>query len=82
MTAFDMVDREAVTWGLDRISHRNNTSKQLTRQYQYIYNPIAGDGATVYIIDSGIYTEHLVSIPPQRLKVEDPERSTYISAGI
>lgn len=39
-------------YGLARISHRNQSSNT------YLYDPSAGKGVTVYVLDSGICTEH------------------------
>jgi cerevisin len=44
-------------WGLARISHRNTLDN--TNNAQYVYNPNAGAGATVYVVDSGINTNHV-----------------------
>jgi oryzin len=41
-----------VQYGLSRISHR---SRNFTT---YIYDSSAGDGVTVYVVDTGIYTSH------------------------
>ncbi|KAH3669490.1 hypothetical protein OGAPHI_001611 [Ogataea philodendri] len=43
-------------WGLSRISHRESLS--LGNFNQYIYDDIAGDGVTSYIIDTGINIHH------------------------
>ncbi|KAK6516158.1 serine protease [Arthrobotrys conoides] len=48
------VFRNASTWGLDRISHVNHRAP-----YRYYYNDDwSGEGATVYVIDTGIKREH------------------------
>jgi subtilisin family serine protease len=40
-------------WGLSRISHRDNTADKT-----YTYPDKAGEGSTVYVIDTGILIEH------------------------
>ncbi|KAI9735435.1 MAG: Subtilisin-like protease 2 [Claussenomyces sp. TS43310] len=40
------------TWGLGRISHQETDSTD------YIYDTTAGSGATVYVVDTGIYIGH------------------------
>ncbi|KAK6535874.1 hypothetical protein TWF281_000124 [Arthrobotrys megalospora] len=48
------VYRSNSTWGLDRISHSD-----FSAPYRYYYNDnYSGEGATVYVIDTGIKTEH------------------------
>ncbi|KAG9040359.1 subtilisin-like serine protease [Tulasnella sp. UAMH 9824] len=49
-------------WGLQRISHKgalpaNSNPKSLT--YTYDYSPSAGQGVNVYIVDTGINTNHV-----------------------
>ena len=39
-------------YGLGRISHRNKGTTS------YIYDTSAGSGATVYVVDTGVYTAH------------------------
>jgi len=41
------------TWGIARVSKRSSVSP-----YTYIYNTGAGNGADVYVIDTGILTTH------------------------
>jgi oryzin len=41
------------SWGLSRISSRNNTSPTT-----YSYDSSAGSGVTVYVIDTGVQTTH------------------------
>jgi hypothetical protein len=43
-------------YGLARISHRTKGATT------YIYDESAGANTTVYVVDSGIYTSHSVSI--------------------
>lgn len=50
--------QEDVTWGLGRISHVEPNSTE------YVYNTSAGEGAQVYVVDTGIYTNHSVSHSP------------------
>ncbi|KAK6543511.1 Basic amino-acid permease [Orbilia ellipsospora] len=45
-------------WGLDRISHRNFSQNPLN-SYRYAYDgAIAGEGVTVYVIDTGVKITH------------------------
>ncbi|KFY93052.1 hypothetical protein V498_04585 [Pseudogymnoascus sp. VKM F-4517 (FW-2822)] len=44
--------REGATWGLGRISHKAAGSDS------YVYDATAGEGSTVYVVDTGIYIEH------------------------
>jgi cerevisin len=44
-------------WGLARVSHRNTLDS--TNKDQYVYNPDAGLGTTVYVLDTGINTNHI-----------------------
>jgi oryzin len=48
--------RSGATWGLGRISHKAAGSNS------YIYDSSAGSGSTVYVVDTGIYIEHSVSL--------------------
>ncbi|OMJ13141.1 Subtilisin-like protease, partial [Smittium culicis] len=48
--------QSGAAWGLARISHREKLDSSTNDKY--IYNPIAGNGVTVYILDTGIYTQH------------------------
>lgn len=51
------------SWGLERISTASPTIKGDTKQLDYTYtyaNNLLGSGADIYIIDSGILTEHVV----------------------
>jgi subtilisin family serine protease len=47
-----LVSQNSSDWGLSRISHKE------TGANNYIYDKSAGNGTFVYIIDTGIYTEH------------------------
>jgi len=47
-----LTSQTGATWGLGRISHRNQDSTT------YIYDTSAGSGATVFVVDTGIYTAH------------------------
>ena len=51
----DPITQPEVTWGLARISHRKTNYKTA---HQYPYNSTAGAGINVYVLASGIYTEH------------------------
>jgi hypothetical protein len=56
--ASSLVQQATSTWGLGRISHRNAGASN------YIYDNSAGNGARVYVVDTGIYTQHTVSLYP------------------
>ncbi|KFZ17178.1 hypothetical protein V501_01875 [Pseudogymnoascus sp. VKM F-4519 (FW-2642)] len=56
VSAYDLSVRIGAPWGLDRISHRNGTSPGLE---EYTYDSSAGEGTTIYIIDTGVYIEHV-----------------------
>nr|BAE91901.1 Proteinase B [Ogataea minuta] len=43
-------------WGLSRISHREPLS--LGNFNEYVYDDLAGDGVTAYVIDTGINVKH------------------------
>jgi subtilisin family serine protease len=49
----DVRDQSAAPWGLGRISHRAKGSAD------YMYDETAGAGTCAYIIDTGIYAEHV-----------------------
>lgn len=61
VSAYDLSVRIGAPWGLDRISHRNRTSPGLE---EYTYDSSAGEGTTIYIIDTGVYIEHVVCFQP------------------
>jgi cerevisin len=61
VSAYDLSVRIGAPWGLDRISHRNRTSPGLE---EYTYDSSAGEGTTIYIIDSGINIKHEVCTHP------------------
>lgn len=44
-------------WNLARISHREKGADN------YIYEESAGEGTCVYVVDTGLYTDHDVSAP-------------------
>lgn len=52
------VQQADAPWGLARLSHRENDS------HTYLYDASAGQGTCAYILDTGIYVEHDVSLPP------------------
>ena len=56
-SAYDLSVRIGAPWGLDRISHRNGTSPGME---EYTYDSSAGEGTTIYIIDTGINIKHEV----------------------
>ncbi|PMD38404.1 subtilisin-like protein [Hyaloscypha variabilis F] len=47
-----LTSQTGATYGLSRISHRNQDSTT------YIYDSTAGSGTTVYVVDTEIYTSH------------------------
>lgn len=47
-----LVSQKSSTWGLGRISHKEAGSKE------YIYDSSAGEDTYIYVIDTGINTEH------------------------
>ncbi|PVU98660.1 hypothetical protein BB559_001367 [Furculomyces boomerangus] len=49
--------QSGATWGLARISHREPMS--LANYNKYLYDPKAGTGVTVYIVDTGINIQHV-----------------------
>ncbi|KAK6362661.1 Sub3p [Orbilia blumenaviensis] len=58
------VYRSSATWGLDRISHVNYITDKKDKDnkpaYRYYYNDnYSGEGATVYVIDTGIKEDHI-----------------------
>jgi oryzin len=52
VTASALTSQTGATYGLGRISHRNQDSTT------YVYDSSAGSGITVYVVDTGIYTQH------------------------
>ncbi|RUS22261.1 serine protease [Endogone sp. FLAS-F59071] len=44
-------------WGLSRLSHRDPLT--LRTYNKYPYDETAGEGVTVYVIDTGVYIEHV-----------------------
>ncbi|KFY17905.1 hypothetical protein V492_00302 [Pseudogymnoascus sp. VKM F-4246] len=55
VSAYDISVRIGSPWGLDRISHRNGTSKGME---EYTYDSSAGEGTTIYIVDTGVNIKH------------------------
>ncbi len=55
-TISKFVSEKNATWGLARISH------QKTGSSTYTYDDSAGAGTCAYVIDTGIYTAHPVSL--------------------
>nr|ADQ37968.1 alkaline serine protease [Pochonia chlamydosporia] len=55
MTANAIVEQQGAPWGLGRISNRQKGSTT------YRYDDSAGNGACVYVLDTGIETTHPVS---------------------
>lgn len=46
-------------WGLGQISYCEQHESSLTGPYQYHFASAAGGGVDVYIIDTGINTDHV-----------------------
>jgi subtilisin family serine protease len=63
VSAYELSVRIGAPWGLDRISHRNGTSEG---QEEYTYDSSAGEGTTIYVVDSGINIKHEVRPYPQQ----------------
>ncbi len=56
-TTADVIERRGSSWGLARISHRQRLHfPTFTR---YLYDSTAGSGTNVYVLDSGINTDHV-----------------------
>lgn len=51
----DSVTQKKAPWGLSRVSHRKNP----TKNSKYVYPASAGDGVDVYVVDTGINIEHV-----------------------
>ncbi|KAG8921171.1 hypothetical protein FRC02_000410 [Tulasnella sp. 418] len=45
------ITQDDATWGLHRISHKGAAQK-------YVYPESAGEGATIFVLDTGVYIEH------------------------
>jgi len=56
MYALALTIQTGAPWGLGRISHR---APGFT---SYIYDTTGGSGTRVYVVDTGIYTSHSVSL--------------------
>ncbi|GMM29607.1 proteinase B [Martiniozyma asiatica (nom. inval.)] len=54
--AIDASTQTGAPWGLSRISHRKSLG--LGNYNKYIYDSIAGDGVTAYVIDTGVNVDH------------------------
>ena len=52
MYATTLTTQTGATWGLGSISHTDPDSTS------YVYDTTAGSGVTVYVVDTGIYTDH------------------------
>lgn len=58
-----LVVENDTNWGLQRISQAgpiSNPDDQLNLDYTYLYDSTAGAGVDIYIVDSGINTNHTV----------------------
>ncbi|CAG8584623.1 7256_t:CDS:2 [Paraglomus brasilianum] len=73
-------------WGLARISHRGRDGPNI-----YEYDSTAGEGVTVYVIDTGIYINHTdfggraewgVTIPANTPDTDDNGHGTHVSGTI
>ncbi|CAG8627049.1 10644_t:CDS:2, partial [Paraglomus occultum] len=70
-------------WGLARISHRGRDGPNL-----YEYDSTAGEGVTIYVIDTGIYVNHTdfggratwgATIPENTPSIDDNGHGTHVS---
>ncbi|CAL3972326.1 unnamed protein product [Diplocarpon coronariae] len=52
VTTQGLTTQKDATWGLGAISHKAQDSTS------YVYDSTAGSGVTVYVVDTGIYTDH------------------------
>lgn len=62
-----LVTQRDAPWGLQRISQEgaiNRPNEQTALDYTYIYDESGGAGVDIYIIDSGININHVVSSIP------------------
>lgn len=55
-TTADVSTSRRSSWGLARISHKNKLNLRTFTEYKY--DDTAGDGANVYVLESGIFTDH------------------------
>ena len=55
-TTAGVITRRQSPWGLARISHKNRLN--LKTFTEYMYDSTAGGGTNVYVLDSGISTDH------------------------
>ena len=53
----EIITQTGATWNLARISHRARLNFVTSKRY--IYDSTAGDGVNVYVLDTGIYTDHV-----------------------
>jgi len=53
----DLVNARGGPWGLARISHIRKLG--FSTFSQYAYDPDGGKGVNVYVLDTGVYTEHV-----------------------
>jgi cerevisin len=54
-------DRQRQTdapWGLVRVSHRSLPNTEAGKNHSYIYSGEAGEGVTVYVVDTGVQIHH------------------------
>lgn len=56
VTINEAITQAGVPWGLSRISSRTNGGTT------YVYDSSAGEGTCSYVIDTGIYVNHNVSL--------------------
>ena len=52
MEAWDTLSQTGAPYGLGRLSHRNASTT-------YVYDSSAGEGVTIYVVDTGVYLEHV-----------------------
>ncbi len=56
-----MSRRTNATWGLQRISQATEPTDQNTGDltFTYTYDDSAGEGVDIYVVDTGIFTNHV-----------------------
>jgi hypothetical protein len=62
MSAITLVSQSGAPAGLNRISHKQAGADS------YVFDDPAGEGISVYIVDTGILASHTVSSPTSMLR--------------
>jgi hypothetical protein len=79
MYASALTTQSGSTWGLGRVSHRSPGASS------YIYDDTAGSGSRVYVVDTGIYIEHNVSVlkrvPNHEINISLDRNSAVVHLG-